>query len=297
MQTEEEYRQEWLEGKHNTDYNNCRFTEDKYKFAIDWLMKLQPNTSLDQPQNIVDIICKQKIDLITDEQYCNKCQAWADKAKVQSLLYNMGLQDITIPTKILVPVNNQITEDNVINLVNSVDTQNVIIKCNHGSGWNITINKAVSINYKYITEKLNEWLQLNYAYISGYEKQYEKMTPIVIAQPLLIDKPLDYSFWCVDGNIEAIGLTKKFGKNFEEYFAFTDENGKQLPWYIGMKPEWANIPKSFMNNIERMKPIVKSLAAGFKFVRVDLYFINGNIYFGELTFTPCSGILELNKYE
>ncbi len=46
--------------------------------------------------------------------------------------------------------------------------------------------------------------------------------------------------------------------------------------------------------LEKMKPIVKKLASDFKFVRVDLYSINGQVKFSELTFSPCSGKLEYN---
>ena len=44
-----------------------------------------------------------------------------------------------------------------------------------------------------------------------------------------------------------------------------------------------------------MKPIVEQLASDFKFVRVDLYSINGQVKFGETTFSPCSGNIPLNK--
>ena len=42
-----------------------------------------------------------------------------------------------------------------------------------------------------------------------------------------------------------------------------------------------------------MKPVVKELASNFKFVRVDLYSINKQIKFSELTFSPCSGKLNI----
>ena len=35
--TEEEYKAEWLQGLHNTEYNNCRFADDKVKFGIEWI--------------------------------------------------------------------------------------------------------------------------------------------------------------------------------------------------------------------------------------------------------------------
>jgi teichuronopeptide biosynthesis TupA-like protein len=48
-------------------------------------------------------------------------------------------------------------------------------------------------------------------------------------------------------------------------------------------------PASF----ERMLEIASQLSTGFDFVRVDLYNVDGRIYFGELTFTPMAGYLKL----
>ena len=41
-----------------------------------------------------------------------------------------------------------------------------------------------------------------------------------------------------------------------------------------------------------MKKIAESLSKDFPFVRVDLYLINKNIFFGELTFYPWSGYVQ-----
>ena len=43
-------------------------------------------------------------------------------------------------------------------------------------------------------------------------------------------------------------------------------------------------------NFDGMKALASKLAAGFPFVRVDLYNTGENIYFGELTFYPASGL-------
>ena len=43
-----------------------------------------------------------------------------------------------------------------------------------------------------------------------------------------------------------------------------------------------------------MKNLAKELSKGFSYVRVDFYLINNEIYFGELTFTPDSGIFIFN---
>ena len=43
-----------------------------------------------------------------------------------------------------------------------------------------------------------------------------------------------------------------------------------------------------------MIEISSKLASGFKFIRVDLYYVNGKIYFGEMSFYPNNGFV---KYE
>lgn len=42
-------------------------------------------------------------------------------------------------------------------------------------------------------------------------------------------------------------------------------------------------------NFDEMKRVAAQLSAEFPFVRVDLYNVNGSVYFGELTFYPSSG--------
>ena len=46
-----------------------------------------------------------------------------------------------------------------------------------------------------------------------------------------------------------------------------------------------------------MVEITKKLSYGFSHVRVDLYEINGKVYFGEMTFTNASGLEKIEPYE
>ena len=88
--TEEEYRQEWLKGLHNTDYNNCRFAEDKVQYSKDWIKKIAPNVNIDNPQNIVDRInwCK-----IYDKD--ERKPLWADKISANNqIALNPKLKNI-----------------------------------------------------------------------------------------------------------------------------------------------------------------------------------------------------------
>ena len=46
--------------------------------------------------------------------------------------------------------------------------------------------------------------------------------------------------------------------------------------------------------LEEMIVISQKLSKGFPFVRVDLYCINSEIYFGEMTFYPWTGYVQYN---
>ena len=51
--------------------------------------------------------------------------------------------------------------------------------------------------------------------------------------------------------------------------------------------KFVNIPKP--ENLKKMLEIAKKLSEDFVFARIDLYNIQGKIYFGEITLSPNSG--------
>lgn len=289
------YWLEWKEGRHQTDYNNCRFSEDKLEFAKNWLLTKKPNVDWINPKNVVDIIAKQKLRFITDEDYCNKAQLFADKCTVRTELPSEIKENMLVDCKIFsTDIENNIKHWYDCFKSKTSDWRHVWFKTNHGSGWNLNVDfLKMPTAPKYIAYKLEEWMSLNYAYISGYEKQYEKIVPKVIMEPHLVDQPIDYGFWCINGNIEGISLTKKLGKNLEAYLAFVNEQSKENDWYIGCKSSMTDLPLSWKKRIDEVIPYIKELAKPWDFVRVDFNYVNGKWYFREMTFTPCSGILDI----
>ena len=275
--TEEEYRQEWLKGLHQTEYNNCRFAEDKTQYAIEWTKKNVPNVNLENPQNIVDRINWYKI----YDKDPRKVK-WSDKIYAMRNLKDMGLSDIIIPPVFY--TYDYLARETYLSLPEG----KYIIKCNHGSGWNIRFERKKLKDAIYIFDKIKEWISLNYAYVTGYEWQYEQITPGIIIQPDY-GQLKDWMFWCENGEIKYVQTARKLGKNLEEFFTFTDADGNKPD---GVEPMRFYMLESEKVILEKMKPIAKTLASDFKFVRVDLYYINGQVKFGELTFSPCSGRLK-----
>ena len=286
MLSEAEYKQEWLNGLHQTEYNNCRFAEDKTQYAIDWIKNKLPNVNLENPQNIVDRINYYKI---FDKD--RRKSFWADKISVRYMIEDLdplnkeGLHDILIPN-----IYRSRCYLSRYEYDNFIPDGKYIIKCNHGSGWNIRFEKKPDFDPTYMLSKIKEWYFLNYAYVSGYEWQYENIIRGIIVQPDY-GQLKDWNFWCENGEIKYVQTVRKLNKNLEEYLTFTDANGDKPDIYIGIKPMRFTLLESEKETLEKMKPIVKKLASDFKFVRVDLYSINGQVKFGETTFSPCSGKL------
>lgn len=288
--TEEEYRQEWLKGLHQTEYNNCRFAEDKTQYAIDWAKKNVPNVNLENPQNIVDRInwCK-----IYDKD--PRKVKWSDKIMSPGLIDIIDNDNHWGPPyykQIIIPtIYSSYCYLSKYEYDNFIPDGKYIIKCNHGSGWNIRFEKKPGFDPTYMLNKIKEWYYLNYAYITGYEWQYEQIIPGFIIQPDY-GQLKDWMFWCENGEIKYVQTARKLGKNLEEFFTFTDADGNKPDAYIGVEPMRFYMLESEKVILEKMKPIAKTLASDFKFVRVDLYYINGQVKFGELTFSPCSGRLK-----
>lgn len=276
------------------DYNNIRFAEDKFAAGRAWLQARRPEVNLAEPKNIVDLICKYKYEDLNPLK-----PSWADKIAVYQKLYDMGYEELHIPMVgeyekyWYKPTIKEINE--VVDIASSQEFP-CIVKCNHGSGWNIKFTPGEKINKEFLVNKLNEWLHTNYAYIAGYEWQYESIVPGLLIQPMYESNPLDWQFYCLDGEIVAVDIQRKFGKSYVENLAFVDSKGNQLPWYIGATPTIDNLNKGMKQIVECMAPVVKEIAKQFKFVRVDLFYTpQKEIKFCEATFAPCSGILDLTN--
>ena len=288
-----EYKEKWLRGEIKSDYDDCRYAPDKGAFARQWLKKAHPNINPDNPQNIVDRICHWKLEDIErpDVAYINLKTRWSDKVGVYEELKKMGLQEISLPYEVKT-YGETFDESYLFELDTRPKEWTYIIKCNHGSGWNLLYHPGQT-SHKMVFENMNNWLQTNYAYISGLEMQYKWIKPGYIIQPVMVYKPLDWSFWCENGEIEGVGLTRKCGKNCEEYIAFVDKEGNQNDWFIGGDCDLTNLNSKQKEILKQMIPYVEKIAKQFKFVRCDMYYMNSKIYFGEATFTPCSGILDI----
>lgn len=167
-----------------------------------------------------------------------------------------------------------------------------VLKCNHGSATNVIVRNKSELSSKDITKiknKLNGWLKENFAFKNGLELAYKNVKPcVMIEKYMAVDGDLpDLKFYCFNGEVKHIIYDQNRFTNHGRNFYDPDWN------YLAIDTDCQCfgdvVPKP--DNLDELKKIASKLSEGFISVRVDLYNVNGNIYFGEMTFYPWSGLI------
>ncbi|WP_051907747.1 ATP-grasp fold amidoligase family protein [Flavimarina sp. Hel_I_48] len=169
-----------------------------------------------------------------------------------------------------------------------------VLKATHGYNMNIVVRDKSKLNKEWAKETVAIWLKVNH-YNAGMEWAYKDIKPRIIAENFLEEKDKstinDYKFFCFDGNPMFLTVDFDRGNNHCKFYYDTEWN--KLPFAKKGYSEGENgmdKPPRF----EEMVEIAKKLSADFPFVRVDLYNINGEIVFGEMTFYPADGKTEFD---
>lgn len=162
-----------------------------------------------------------------------------------------------------------------------------VLKATHGSGYNYVCTDKAKLDKKALKVEVARWNSENF-YTFQREVQYKHLTPHLIAEHYLEDDSgelRDYKFTCSHGDIDFIEVHSN--RNSGHSVQLMDQDWNQLPFKTIAGEPNAYLPKP--DNYDEVLSVVTKLAESFPFVRVDLYLVNGKIYFGELTFTPGDG--------
>lgn len=206
-----------------------------------------------------------------------------DKYRVREYISNIIGDEYLIP---LLGVWNKFDEINFSELPNEF-----VLKCNHNSGGVILCHNKDTMDFEFASRVIDESLKKNFYYY-GREWPYKSIEPKVICEELLYEDNkriglVDYKFYCFNGEPTYCQIIQNRSK--DETIDFYDMEWNRMP-FNGLR----NLPKSTHPmkkpaNYEEMTEIARKLSKGLPFLRVDLYLVNGRVFFGELTFTPTSG--------
>lgn len=175
-----------------------------------------------------------------------------------------------------------------------------VLKCNHNSGLGMCICKDKSkLDIKQVKKELAKGLKQDY-YLTGREWPYKDVPRKIIAEKYMVDEKTqelrDYKFFCFNGEPKILFIASDRQNPTEETkFDFFDMNFNHLSFTNGHPNSKQKIEKP--EKFEQMKKISEILSQHISHVRVDFYEINGQVYFGEMTFSHWSGFVSFNPAE
>lgn len=164
----------------------------------------------------------------------------------------------------------------------------VIVKTNHASGKVFIVKNKQAEDFSAMHKELNSQLKYNF-YHSLREWQYKNIKPRVIVEKLLMDEngeiPKDYKIHCFNGQPKYIQVdSDRFSEHKRVIY--------NLDWQkLDIQLRFpAGEAESAPNCLDEMIKLATKLADNFNYIRVDFYEVNSKVYFGEMTFTPGSGM-------
>ena len=215
-----------------------------------------------------------------------------DKYFVRDYINMKGYGNILIPE---IAIYNHAFEINFDDLPDKF-----VLKCTQGSGGNLIVDKK---SPSYAPQKIKKYfaeLLKNDYYKVSREFGYKGLKPRILCQQFLNngnDSPLaDYKFYCFNGELRYYMLS--YGEyNHDVRNHKFDANNESIDYIFKKTPTLERAEVSLPSNIEEMKSIAEELSKPFPHVRVDLFNIDGKIYFGELTFYSNGGFIQIHNKE
>lgn len=168
-----------------------------------------------------------------------------------------------------------------------------VLKATHGASWNYICKDKSSIDNRELKARVNHWMRSNF-YHSQREKVYQNIPPRVICEKYIEDETgglNDYKVYCFYGEPKFFHIiTGRYAKQILNTY---DINGNFLPieFRRGMSDPSLKVNKNL--DTKELLGLSRKLSSDLDYVRVDFYFVENRLVFGELTFTSGNGNIYL----
>lgn len=205
----------------------------------------------------------------------------ADKVRVREYIRKCGCEELLIECLGVYKNAHEIPWENL--------PEQFVLKCNHGAGYNIVCSQKNQLNIKDVEKQLQKWLKKDYS-LEFAETHYHYIKPHLIIcesylQPSYGLLPDDYKVYCFNGRAEAIMVCKEREREKCKYYYFDREWNFRRYDLSTYNEEAVTIEKPL--HLQELLKYAEIISQAFPFVRIDFYVMDGKIYFGEMTFTPC----------
>lgn len=166
-----------------------------------------------------------------------------------------------------------------------------VLKTTHDGGNNgvFIVKDKSEIDKRQLINAINKSLHRD-VFLLGREWPYKDIPKRVFAEEYLEDATgelRDYKFFCFDGEVKYLFIATERQSGGEVKFNYFDAdfNDLGIVQHHPMSDKKIDKPETF----EEMKRVAAALSKGIPAIRVDLYEVNGKVYFGEYTFSHHGG--------
>lgn len=161
-----------------------------------------------------------------------------------------------------------------------------VLKANNGSGGIEFVNNPQE--ELEATNRINSLLKKKHGKNKG-EWAYSLIEPGIVRERRIDNDNVDYKFHCCNGEVKWLQMIwdRYLGKTKESNI---DPDGNVMTWHFDEKMQHVESPPHCgLEKFFEMKKVAEKLSKRWKYVRVDLYYGEGQVWFGELTFWPKAG--------
>lgn len=174
-----------------------------------------------------------------------------------------------------------------------------VLKCTHDSGGLVICKDKSKLDMEAVRKKIIKSLKCNY-YLAGREWPYKNVPRRILAEQYMEDEQTkelrDYKFFCFNGESKAMFIATGRQKRGEDVkFDFFDTDFNHLPFKQGH--ENASVMPAKPERFQEMIEFAEKISKGIPHVRCDFYEVNGEAYFGEMTFYHFSGFTPFEPAE
>lgn len=171
-----------------------------------------------------------------------------------------------------------------------------VLKCTHDSGGLVICQDKSKLDIRAARKSIEKSLKNNY-YLHGREWPYKDVKPRILAEKYMVDDSgtelRDYKVVCFGGEPKLIQYHQgRYHKHTQDIY---DTAWNKLDVIQGTPSSEKELAQPMF--LDEMLELSHKLSAGIPQVRVDWYFVQGQLYFGELTFFDASGFGEFEPEE
>ena len=254
---------------------------DKWYLAIRYRMKLHKWPNLKNPKLYTEKI--QWLKLYDRKPEYNRM---VDKFEAKKYIASIVGEQYIIPTYGVWENFDDIDFDSLPN--------RFVLKCTHNSGGVVVCLDKQTLDIEKARKIIEDCLQENY-YWHSREWQYKNVQPRIIAEEYLYDTEypdesiMDYKFLCFNGEPKLLYYAEE--NTDDPYSDIYDMDFQKLD--LQFPEPNSEVIAEMPDKFEEMKNLARKLSKGFAHLRVDIYYVNGRLYIGELTFYHCAGIFHI----